>query len=473
MFSWLARIVSACLRPVRRYARMNRDDMDAYSSSEDALLWHKDLEKHSCGEFSFAVVQANEVIEDQSQVETGPDAVFVGIYDGHGGPEASRYICDHLFHHLMSPSRYVLFVSLLLFILLIIDIAKNWPPGLGVEISGIARENGTMSEEILRDAFSATEEGFLSLVRRTYGIKPLIAAMGSCCLVGVIWKGTLYVANLGDSRAVIGSIGGSNKIIAEQLTREHNASREEIRRELRSLHPEDSQIVVMKHGTWRIKGIIQVSRSIGDAYLKRPEFSFDSSFPRFHLPDPIRRPVLTAEPSTCTRVLQPNDKFLIFASDGLWEHLTNQEAAEIVYNNPRTGIARRLVRAALDVAARKREMRFKDIQKVEKGIRRFFHDDITVVVVFIDHGKKMTVPELSIKGFIDKGSGNHFLFQRISDHVLDHYDNKDNSSKELLIQPNQNSNNSQLFYNKMIHHTLPLQSTSAPRNENISEILAV
>lgn len=116
MFSWLARIVSACLRPVRRYARMSKDDggvnggdggdFDGSSTvgSDDALVWYRDLEKHSCGEFSFAVVQANEVIEDHSQVETGSDAVFVGVYDGHGGPEASRYINDHLFHNLMSES---------------------------------------------------------------------------------------------------------------------------------------------------------------------------------------------------------------------------------------------------------------------------------------------------------------------------------------------------------------------------------
>ncbi|XP_027934114.1 probable protein phosphatase 2C 43 [Vigna unguiculata] len=377
MFSWLARIVSACLRPVRRYARMSKDDFDDAAAAGDVLVWHRDLEKHSCGEFSFAVVQANEVIEDQSQVETGADAVFVGIYDGHGGAEASRFINDHLFHNLMR----------------------------------VAQENGSITEDIIRNAVSATEDGFLTLVRRSYGIKPLIAAMGSCCLVGVIWKGTLYIANLGDSRAVIGSVGRSNKIIAEQLTKEHNASKEEVRRELRSLHPEDSQIVVMKQGTWRIKGIIQVSRSIGDAYLKRPEFSFDPSFPRFHLPEPIRRPVLTAEPSICSRVLRPNDKFVIFASDGLWEHLTNQEAAEIVHNNPRTGIARRLLMAALNEAARKREMRYKDLQKIGKGIRRFFHDDITVVVVFIDHemgGKKVTVPELSIKGFIDTVGPSNF-----------------------------------------------------------------
>ncbi|CAL9026016.1 putative protein phosphatase 2C 68 [Prunus yedoensis var. nudiflora] len=369
MFSWLARIAWTCWKPVRRYARMSKDDLDD-SSLEDPLLWCRSLDKHSYGEFSFAVVQANEVLEDQSQVETGRDATFVGVYDGHGGPDASRFISDHLFLHLM---RH-------------------------------AREKGALSEDILRSAFSATEDGFLTLVRRTCGIKPLMAAIGSCCLVGVIWRGTLYVANLGDSRAVIGSLGRSNKIVGEQLNKEHNASLEEVRQELRSLHPNDSHIVVMKHGVWRIKGIIQVSRSIGDAYLKRPEFSLDPTFPRFHLPEPLGRPVLTAEPSVCTRVLQPNDKFIIFASDGLWEHMTNQEAVEIVHNNPRAGIAKRLLKTALSEAARKREMRYDDLKKVEKGVRRFFHDDITIVVIFIDHDlleKKQPAPELSVKGFID------------------------------------------------------------------------
>ena len=115
-----------------------------------------------------------------------------------------------------------------------------------------------MSEDVVRKAFSATEEGFLSLVRRTHLIKPAMATIGSCCLVGIIWRGTLYLANLGDSRAVVGSLNGSNRIVAEQLTRDHNASMEEIRQELRTLHPDDSQIVVLKNGVWRIKGIIQV-----------------------------------------------------------------------------------------------------------------------------------------------------------------------------------------------------------------------
>lgn len=123
---------------------------------------------------------------------------------------------------------------------------------------GLAQENGAFSEDILRSAISATEDGFLSLVRRTQRVNPSIVQTGSCCLVGVIWSGILYVANLGDSIAVIGSLGGSNEIVAEQLTREHNANVKEVREELKSMHPDDKDIVNLKHGVWRIKGIIQV-----------------------------------------------------------------------------------------------------------------------------------------------------------------------------------------------------------------------
>ncbi|XP_062186281.1 probable protein phosphatase 2C 43 [Phragmites australis] len=376
MWPWLERIASACWDRVRRYAltRKDEDDGDA-----DELLWSRDLGRHAAGEFSFAVVQANDVLEDHSQVETGGAATFIGVYDGHGGAEASRFISNHLSAHIVR----------------------------------LAQEYGTMSEDVVRNAFSATEEGFLSLVRRTHLIKPSMATIGSCCLAGIIWRGTLYLANLGDSRAVVGCLNGSNKIVAEQLTRDHNASIEEVRQELRSLHPDDSQIVVLKNGVWRIKGIIQVSRSIGDAYLKKREFALDPSTARFHLSEPLRRPALTSEPSICTRVLGSQDSFLIFASDGLWEHLTNQQAVEIVYNNPRVGIARRLVEAALKEAARKREMMYNDIKKLDKGVRRYFHDDITVVVVFIDHelpqeGSSASVPELSVRGFVDSGGPSSF-----------------------------------------------------------------
>jgi pyruvate dehydrogenase phosphatase len=51
------------------------------------------------------------------------------------------------------------------------------------------------------------------------------------------------------------------------------------------------------------------------------------------------------------------------------------------------GIAKRLVKAALQEVAKKREMRYADLKKIEPGVRRFFHDDISVVVVFLDHNR--------------------------------------------------------------------------------------
>ncbi|EXB76665.1 putative protein phosphatase 2C 63 [Morus notabilis] len=321
----------------------------------DGLLWHTDLKSHAAGDYSIAVAQANSSLEDQSQVFTSPSAIYVGVYDGHGGPEASRFVNKHLFPYLQK----------------------------------FATEQGGLSADVIRKAFSATEEEFLRLVKRSLPVRPQIASVGSCCLVGAITNDVLYVANLGDSRAVLGRQGSETKknpvVVAERLSTDHNVGVEEVRKEVEALHPDDSHIVVYTRGVWRIKGIIQVSRSIGDVYLKKPEFIRDPIFQQFGNPVPLKRPVMTAEPSILIRELRPQDLFLIFASDGLWEQLSDQAVVEIVSKYPRAGIAKRLVRTAIQEAAKKREMRYDDIKKIDRGIRRHFHDDITVVVVFLDH----------------------------------------------------------------------------------------
>ena len=122
-----------------------------------------------------------------------------------------------------------------------------------------------MSADVIRKAFQATEEGFHSLVAKQWPVKPQIAAVGSCCLVGVICAGTLFVANVGDSRAVLGRlVRATGEVLAVQLSVEHNASQESVRQELFSLHPDDPHIVVLKHNVWRVKGIIQV---LGDKFV--------------------------------------------------------------------------------------------------------------------------------------------------------------------------------------------------------------
>lgn len=104
----LMNFLRACLWPIS-------DGSSVHSGSDsgcrqDGLLWYKDIGQHLNGEFSMAVVQANNLLEDQSQIESGglgsvdsgPFGTFVGVYDGHGGPETSRYINTHLFPHLRS-----------------------------------------------------------------------------------------------------------------------------------------------------------------------------------------------------------------------------------------------------------------------------------------------------------------------------------------------------------------------------------
>lgn len=122
-----------------------------------------------------------------------------------------------------------------------------------------------MTPETIKKAFLETEKGFTSLVSQLWNSRPDIATVGSCCLVGVVYQQTLFVANVGDSRVVLGrKVGNTGGITAIQLSKEHNANLDNIRRELRDLHPLDPQIVVLKHGVWRVKGIIQVSYNITD-----------------------------------------------------------------------------------------------------------------------------------------------------------------------------------------------------------------
>jgi serine/threonine protein phosphatase PrpC len=81
--------------------------------------------------------------------------------------------------------------------------------------------------------------------------------------------------------------------------------------------------------------LMQVSRSIGDVYLKRPDFYRDPIFRQFANPIPLKRPVMTAEPSVIIREIESDDLFLIFASDGLWEQLSDEAAVDIVFKSPR------------------------------------------------------------------------------------------------------------------------------------------
>ncbi|KAK7849833.1 putative protein phosphatase 2c 25 [Quercus suber] len=122
---------------------------------------------------------------------------------------------------------------------------------------------------------------------------------GSCCVTALIRKGNLVVSNVGDCRAVL-SRGG----VAEALTSDHRPSRKDEKERIETL----GGYVDFCHGVWRIQGSLAVSRGIGDRHLKQ---------------------WVIAEPDTKVLRIIPEYEFLILASDGLWDKVSNQEAVDI------------------------------------------------------------------------------------------------------------------------------------------------
>ncbi|CAN4098725.1 unnamed protein product [Withania somnifera] len=122
---------------------------------------------------------------------------------------------------------------------------------------------------------------------------------GSCCVTALIQKGNLVVSNAGDCRAVV-----SRRGLAEALTSDHRPSRKDEKDRIEA----SGGYVDCCHGVWRIQGSLAVSRGIGDQYLKQ---------------------WVTAEPETRILELNPDLEFLVLASDGLWDTVSNQEAVDI------------------------------------------------------------------------------------------------------------------------------------------------
>merc|ERR1719198_1303904 len=97
--------------------------------------------------------------------------------------------------------------------------------------------------------------------------------------------------------------------------------------------------------------------------------------------------------------IEQEDKFMIIACDGLWDEMTDHEAASRVayymkQNGKKGNAAQALVEYALDKAARRLERQEPDIaiktredlMKIPPGRdgRKYLHDDITVIIIFFE-----------------------------------------------------------------------------------------
>ncbi|OAY46278.1 probable protein phosphatase 2C 30 [Manihot esculenta] len=167
--------------------------------------------------------------------------------------------------------------------------SKNLEKNIMAVVSSISEEK-TGIEMAIRDGYLTTDREFL---KQNVG-------GGACCVTALIHNGNLVVSNAGDCRAVM-SRGG----VAEALTSDHQPARKDERDRIEAL----GGYVDICRGVWRIQGTLAVTRGIGDRSLKQWVIS---------------------EPETKVLKIEPDCEFLILASDGLWDKVTNQEAVDIV-----------------------------------------------------------------------------------------------------------------------------------------------
>ncbi|GLC60565.1 hypothetical protein PLESTB_001627400 [Pleodorina starrii] len=135
---------------------------------------------------------------------------------------------------------------------------------------------------------------------------------GSCVAMALLVQaaGVPWVlsANVGDSRTIMVSwdehdAGGRPE--ATQLSVDHKLGPAKISEETRRVQAAGGTVIQL-FGTWRIDGSLAVARAIGD-----------SEFSRY----------VSSRPTVHCRQLMRRDRWLIIASDGLWDVMTNEEVA--------------------------------------------------------------------------------------------------------------------------------------------------
>lgn len=153
----------------------------------------------------------------------------------------------------------------------------------------------TDPHKALVHAFMQTDREFLDVARR------FRYDDGTTACAALVLNKRIIVANAGDSRAII--VQRQGKVVA--MSSDHKPNRTDEKERIRQLGGS-----VFLVGVWRVEGILAVSRAIGDRVLKR---------------------YVTPVPDIKERTVGPQDRFLVIASDGLWDVMSNEEVADFVY----------------------------------------------------------------------------------------------------------------------------------------------
>ncbi|KAK7464041.1 hypothetical protein BaRGS_00037965 [Batillaria attramentaria] len=231
---------------------------------------------------------------------------YFGIFDGHGGPEASRFARDNLLDEI---TKYDQFWS------------DDDDDILCAIKSGFLDTHQAMWKEL--DNWPRTVSG-------------LPSTSGTTASIAIIKKSKLYIGHVGDSGIVLGCDEGPRNAVYMKpkcLTKDHKPDNPEERARIEK----SGGSVVAKAGVQRVvwsrpkvnhKGPVRrstqidkipflaVARSLGDLW------SYDYYKGQF---------VVSPEPDVSVMTLEPGrHRCLVLASDGLWNMLSASEAVSVV-----------------------------------------------------------------------------------------------------------------------------------------------
>jgi serine/threonine protein phosphatase PrpC len=219
---------------------------------------------------------------------SSPDIMYLGVCDGHG-----------LFGHTISDY-----------------IVKNLPESLN---SSFIKENITSLDDNFEKISSIISLTFVQTnINLVNDSKIDTTYSGTTCSSLLFSPNKLISINLGDSRCVLGKYDG-NKWIAKSLTRDHKPNEEDEKKRIIS---KGGKIEPSKDEEGKFVGPERV-------WLKEqnlPGIAMSRSFG-----DDIAHSVgVISQPEIFEYNFENEDKFIILASDGIWEFISNEECVNVI-----------------------------------------------------------------------------------------------------------------------------------------------
>ncbi|CAH3038494.1 unnamed protein product [Porites lobata] len=276
-----------------------------------------------------AHVICDDFLEEFDTKPTGISRMcYYGVFDGHAGPRAAQFAADHLHK----------------------NIILKFPKG---ETTNKDRE----IKKCMTEAYKKTDDEFLQEASKASPVWK----DGSTAVTALVMDDVLYVANLGDSKALLCRCRDDGKISVVSLSKDHSPSQYEERMRIQKAGGN------VREG--RVLGVLEVSRSIGDGRFKRCGVSC--------VPDVMR----------CT--ITDNDRFLLLACDGLWKGFSVDSALKFIKNILESEETEESIQKAEngseDVETDPMAVRFqKACNKVaSEAVRNGSSDNVTVMLVSI------------------------------------------------------------------------------------------